>query len=1004
MRTGIFTLLLVVALSWRVQAQETLSNTPPDKFYDQGLDAFHREAYGAARNLFTQYLALSSNPVKEADYYLAISALRSGDSEGVSKLLTFIHQEPLHPLAGSGYYVLGSHFFAQNEFEEALKYFIQVSGSQLNAKDEEAWRFKQGYSYLETGNVTEAESNLEAVQNYRGSYFNESSYYLGGIYFDRGDYNQALTVLEALDGLSTPYADEVTMMIAGIYFHTNRYAQLYKYAGAQVSNKVSMKNKQLNKLLGEAYFGDQKYTSAASHLQKYLDMSGNRADAETFYKLGFAYFQTNENQKAIENFKKAGLEKGAMGHISSFYLGQLYLKERNLNYAYSAFKTVANSAENGEMREESSFTIGKINFQRAQYAEAIVDFAAFIDQFPNSRWKVEANELLAQSYLKTSNYDQAIAHLESIKNKSLPLKKAYQKVTFQKGQLLFNDSRFQQALLYFDKSTDFPIDTRIAAQAYYLKGECHTILNQSGQAGNAYRKSIETRDPQWSIYANYGLGYVYYNDKAFDQAEGYFLNYIRKANPTDDFYQDALVRVADCYYVQKKYEQAIRAYTEITDPQYVPYVTYQMGLVYRLKGEEAKAQSEFGKVLRNPLSGYGDKALFQMADMKSESGDFQGSITTVNRLLNDYPESNLIPYAKSQQALSHFNLGQYQESRKAYEFVLENYMGHQVANSALLGLQELVKKGVDIPNFDGYMEAYQKAHPDDNSLEVVAFEAAKGAYYNQKYRESIEKLKAFMSKYPNSPFEEDALYFLADSYYRNENWQQAADGFGEIIKIPGSAYVSRSLDKRGKALVNLGQFAQAIQNYHMLSQRAVNQKETFQAHQGLMNTYVKLNKSDSALFFADKILESDYKPANAEASAWLVKGKIYLQKKNYNLAVDELLKVMNDSKNESGVEATYLLGRVYFEQGKSKRSLEVLFDLNRNFGSYPYWIGKSFLLIADNYLAMGEILQARATVESIIANATIPEIKKEASQKLIKIKNEESKLLVSDTLKTDSIK
>ncbi len=111
-----------------------------------------------------------------------------------------------------------------------------------------------------------------------------------------------------------------------------------------------MKNKQLNKLLGEAYFGDQKYTSAASHLQKYLDMSGNRADAETFYKLGFAYFQTNENQKAIENFKKVGLEKGAMGHISSFYLGQLYLKERNLNYAYSAFKTVANSTEDSEMR------------------------------------------------------------------------------------------------------------------------------------------------------------------------------------------------------------------------------------------------------------------------------------------------------------------------------------------------------------------------------------------------------------------------------------------------------------------------------------------------------------------------------------------------------------------------------------------------------------------------------------------------------------------------------
>ncbi|MEQ9306216.1 MAG: tetratricopeptide repeat protein, partial [Marinoscillum sp.] len=364
-----------------------------------------------------------------------------------------------------------------------------------------------------------------------------------------------------------------------------------------------------------------------------------------------------QNQKAIDYFKLAGLEKGELGQISSFYLGQLYMRQDNLNYAYSAFKSVMKVDSNPDMVEESAITLAKINFQRQQYADAVLDFTTFINQFPNSRWRIEANELLAQSYLKTSNYDQAIAHLESIKNKSTPLKKAYQKVAFQKGQLLFNDSKFGQALDYLQKAVSFSMDKEIAAEAQFLIGECYAVLNDYSPAKTAYQECINMRVKDWNNSARYGLAYIYYNEKNYNLALEYFESFIQNSFKRDDLTIDARLRLADCYYVLKQYDRAIRQYKEVNQPQMQSYINYQMGLCYQLKGDYDMAMASFDQTINDQQSGYADNALFQQAEIFIEQGKFQQALQSHQRFLADFNESPLLPYIKNRQALCFFNLG-----------------------------------------------------------------------------------------------------------------------------------------------------------------------------------------------------------------------------------------------------------------------------------------------------------------------------------------------------------
>ena len=111
-------------------------------------------------------------------------------------------------------------------------------------------------------------------------------------------------------------------------------------------------------------------------------------------------------------------------------------------------------------------------------------------------------------------------------------------------------------------------------------------------------------------------------------------------------------------------------------------------------------------------------------------------------------------------------------------------------------------------------------------------------------------------------------------------------------------------------------------------------------------------------------------------------------------AEDLLLGLINGIKDENAAEANYELAQLYFNAGKYGNSLQTLFELNKNFAQYDKWLGKSFLLIADNYLKQGELFQAKATLNSIIDNAEDEELKKLAGKKLLQLEKLEKEVVI----------
>ena len=78
--------------------------------------------------------------------------------------------------------------------------------------------------------------------------------------------------------------------------------------------------------------------------------------------------------------------------------------------------------------------------------------------------------------------------------------------------------------------------------------------------------------------------------------------------------------------------------------------------------------------------------------------------------------------------------------------------------------------------------------------------------------------------------------------------------------------------------------------------------------------------------------------------------------------------VADKTETVTGAEAKYNVAQLQYQKGDFKTSLVTAFDLTNKMPSHDYWIAKTYILIADNYVGMKDNFQAKSTLQSIIDN------------------------------------
>ena len=983
----LFISLLVSGLS---QAQNYLPKQNPDFYYSEAISLYQSEDYTAAKHLIDEFLEMNETP--EALYYRAMSAIRAEQKSGEHYVNTFVKDYPLHPLAHKAKFELAHHCFSKRNYQKTLLSYGGMEMSTLSDKQAEQAYFEKGYSLLQLKVTAQGIEAMKAANALNGEYKSASAYYLGVMSEEQESEKWFLQASEDGD-----WRVKSAVYLSQIYLGSGDFEKLQKMNVPILTIDKTADNSNLHFYTAESYYQQNKFKQAVRYYTDALDLNVGKPTSETLFKIGHAYYEIGEKEKAIDQLKLSGLDETATGQASAFQLAKIYTEVGQFSNALNAYEIAGSVDHDPDIQEEAKFLVGKISVQLEQYDQAISSLEILATDYPSGSYSNEANELLSTAYLNSSNYDLVIAHYEKSNSSSTLLRKNYQQVMMVKGMQSFSDRKVEEAAVLFGKSVKSPIDKQWQVEGYYWLGECRTQLGQIELAREAYQqaKTLDRSNP----LPEYGLGYLSYNEKDYAKAREFFVMFKSKSSSGHTFWNDARLRIADCEYATKQYDQALKGYNSLSGTSVAQdYIYFQIGLIHQLNGNVGDAVASFERVIQMQNSVYRDNALFQMAQTQFEDADFPAAITSFSSYINQYSDQTLAPYASIRRALCYSNTSDLESSKADYLFVLNNNIGHPASQNALLGIQELQRKGIAI-DFDTYLAAYRSAHPDDSSLESIEFEQAKTLYFSQNYAQAIQKLKGFLAKNPNGAFKEDIIYYLGDANDKSGNFDEANTYYEQIIDMAPSKYLNRVLDKRGRLLLDEKNGSLAIDNYNILKSYSKNRKENYLAIEGLMKAYFFEEQYDRSIEEGRKITEAEWKPSNAENEASLYIGRALVFIGDSTSAIDEFLKVINGGTDELAAQAKYRIGEIQYNQGRNQASLETLFQLNSSFGAYQNWIGRSFLLIADNYLAIDELLQAKATLNSLVEKFPDEEVKKRARKKLVEINRKQDVEIATDTIK-----
>jgi tol-pal system protein YbgF len=102
------------------------------------------------------------------------------------------------------------------------------------------------------------------------------------------------------------------------------------------------------------------------------------------------------------------------------------------------------------------------------------------------------------------------------------------------------------------------------------------------------------------------------------------------------------------------------------------------------------------------------------------------------------------------------------------------------------------------------------AEPDPTDPRAL-YDRAYSDFQGGSYDLSILGFRRYVEAFPGTEQTDNATYWIGESYYRQQKFQQAADQFDEVItRFPGSDRVPSALLKKGYASLELGKRGQGI--------------------------------------------------------------------------------------------------------------------------------------------------------------------------------------------------
>ena len=886
----------------------------------------------------------------------------------------YLQKYPESPVADLVRFKYALYKFSQEDYSAACAAFEETDSRSLTRSQKDEYMFKKGYCQFRSGDSHNAKRTFDKITG--GKYHGHALYYLGYIKYMENDFASAIPLFEAAQS-EPQFADACSYHILESKYMLKDHNYVIQN-GTEIYSRLDGEYKsRAARILSESYYATENPQKAKYYYELYSTNSDNISGKDKFYA-GMIAYTLKSYAEAADAFSQVANATDSLGQSASYHLGQCYIQLKNKHKAQEAFKAASSASYDRSIQEDAFFNYAKLTFDLNRN---IAPFNEYLATWPtsNAKWD-EMHSYMGTAFLLEKEYDNAIAALKKIKTPDKGTTGNLQKAELLRGLELAHSNSYTKASQYFRNAAGYTSqtgNTSIGNLAAFWLAECQYRKNNFAQSLSTLQKLTAnrqfTKTAEYPV-AIYNIGYNQFKLGNYEAAIESFATYLTMPEGKNGHANEARLRLADSYFMNRNYQQAAEQYNIIAqlESNRNLYAPLQASIAYGLLSDDQGKIKLLTQITspensRKPLY---TQALYELGRTYVQNGKDNDALQVMERLINNPPDSLYYHKALLETGMINANRKNWTQALAAYKKIIEDKAINEETQSALAGIENIYQQQNKMEEYFAYLDNIGMSESKSASeRETMLFNSAEQVFLSGNWTAALNSLNSFIDKYPDGAKTSHAKFYIAESFNRLGKAEAAAAAYMDVMMHGNQeAFAEIATLNYAKLSYQLQRYDEAARAYETLEQIARLGNNRTEGTTGKMRSLFHMQDYRSALAASNQVLALELKDSAINREALYIKAKSYLaegSRKNGNEVLGILAK---DPQDRYGAEAAYLLILDAYDAGEFSKVEELAFALSDSQTEQTYWLAKSFITLGDSYAERDETEQAKATFESIKEN------------------------------------
>lgn len=636
-----------------------------------------------------------------------------------------------------------------------------------------------------------------------------------------------------------------------------------------------------------------------------------------------AYFFDNDYETALNWFNQCDLDNMSSAERDDFIyrMATCYLELDELTEAASWFMALSNTSDRYEA--DSKYYLAYIRYTQERYEEALQSFLSlqthpkyealvpyYIAEIYLQKNQLANAEEVADSYLKRYNHQEYVAQMHRIKGAVCYLREQSQAAAdnfkrylqlneeaprrdalYMLGLSCYNIKQYNDAIEQLNKVAGN--DDALSQNAYLHMGLSALQLGDKTGARMAFEQAaISNADASIKEVAAYNHALIIHETaySAFGESVTVFERFLNNF-PQSRYADKVSSYLIEVYMNTRSYDAALQSIERIAQPSN-DILEAKQRILFQL-GTQTFANTQFNEAIDYfsrsiELGKYNRQTA---ADAHYWRGEAFYRLEQWDKAQRDFQAYQQQTAQRNTQmfALSEYNLGYLLFRKENYPAARQRFVSfvatEKEKNQSLLAdaYNRIADCYLNNRQFDEAKQYYTLAEKQATvGGDYAYYQLALVAGLQKEYNQKVTLLNELAKRYPQSPYNVNALYEKGRSYVQQESNDKAIGTFQQLVeKYPNSPLSRKAAAEIGLLHYQDGNYNKAIEAYKQVINNYPGSDEAKLAMKDLKSLYVETNRVDEyAKLVAELPGNISFEASEQDSLTYIAAEKVYMKADN----------------------------------------------------------------------------------------------------------------------------